>query len=169
MTKSSPDCGHCSSGASRSLHSYLGCSRLARSAENRSWGKENKMVDQGFLRNFLSGRIIRELDLYGYRREGDRLVVEEKDPQKIREGLVASMDRWGLPSIVIPKGGANYTSSRELYLEHEFEGEELDEKYAQETLKRVFYLWGRPVHLQARIRGSETTIHCSEGPTVLTV
>src|SRR3990167_6724335 len=127
------------------------------------------MVDQGFLRNFLSGRIIRELDLYGYRREGDRLVVEEKDPQKIREGLVASMDRGGLPSIVIPKGGANYTSSRELYLEHEFEGEELDEKYAQETLKRVFYLWGRPVHLQARIRGSETTIHCSEGPTVLTV
>lgn len=125
------------------------------------------MVDQGFLRNFLTGRIIRDMDLYGYTKEGDRWVVTEKDPQKIRDGLVASMDRWGLPSIVIPKGGVNFTGNRELFLEHEFEGEEVDEKYAQETLRRVFYLWGRPVHLQTRIRGSETTIHCEEGPTVL--
>jgi stage V sporulation protein R len=102
--------------------------------------------DVSFLRNYLTRDLVHELDLYIYKREGDQWVVVEKDWEKIRDMLVASMTNFGVPYIVVEDG--DYHHNRELFLRHSFEGQELDMKYAEKTMQAVYELWNRPVHLE---------------------
>jgi stage V sporulation protein R len=46
---------------------------------------------------------------------------------------------------------ANYRNAGELYLGHKHNGLDIEIKYAVEVLKGLQQIWGRPVHLQARI------------------
>jgi len=105
--------------------------------------------DVSFLRNYLTKDLIDELDLYVYKREGDQWVVAERDWEKIRDNLVASMTNFGVPYIVVADG--DYGRNRELYLMHRFEGQELDIKYAEKTMQAISDLWGRPVHLETEL------------------
>jgi len=73
-------------------------------------------------------------------------VVVEKDWQKIRDMLVASMTNFGVPYIVVEDG--DYRRNRELYLRHCYEGQELDIKYAERTMQAIYDLWNRPVHVE---------------------
>ncbi len=102
--------------------------------------------DVSFLRNYLTKDLVDELDLYIYKREGDQLVVVEKDWKKIRDTLVASLTNFGVPYIVVED--ADFHRNGELYLKHQYEGQELDIKYAEKTLEAVCGLWGRPVHIE---------------------
>jgi len=102
--------------------------------------------DVSFLRNYLTEDLVKELDLYLYRKEGDEWVIVEKDWQKVRDGIVASLTNFGYPYLVIDNG--DYRGNSELYIKHLFEGQELDLVYAEKTLQHVYQLWGRPVHLE---------------------
>jgi stage V sporulation protein R len=102
--------------------------------------------DVSFLRNYLTEDLIKDLDLYLYKKEGDEWVIVEKNWQKVRDGIVASMTNLGFPYIVVENG--DYRGNRELYLRHLFEGQELDLVYAEKTLQYVYQIWGRPVHLE---------------------
>ncbi|HTI15789.1 MAG TPA: SpoVR family protein, partial [Dictyobacter sp.] len=102
--------------------------------------------DVSFLRNYLTEDLIKDLDLYLYKREGDEWVVVEKNWQKVRDTLVANMTNLGHPYLVVENG--DYRGNRELYLKHLFEGMELDLNYSEKTLQHVYTLWGRPVHLE---------------------
>jgi stage V sporulation protein R len=102
--------------------------------------------DVSFLRNYLTEDLVKELDLYLYRKEGDEWVIVEKDWEKVRDGIVASLTNFGNPYLVIDNG--DYRGNSELYIKHLFEGQELDLNYAEKTLQHVYQLWGRPVHLE---------------------
>jgi stage V sporulation protein R len=102
--------------------------------------------DVSFLRNYLTEDLIKDLDLYLYKKEGDEWVIVEKNWQKVRDGIVASMTNFGFPYLVVDNG--DYRGNRELYLKHLYEGQELDLVYAEKTLQHVYLLWGRPVHLE---------------------
>jgi stage V sporulation protein R len=102
--------------------------------------------DVSFLRNYLTKDLVKELDLYIYRKEGDEWVIVEKDWEKVRDGIVASMTNFGSPYLVIDNG--DYHGNSELYIKHLFEGQELDLVYAEKTLQYMYQLWGRPVHLE---------------------
>jgi len=102
--------------------------------------------DQSFIRNYLTQDLVDELDLYIYKVEGDELKVVEKDYRKIRDMIVTSMNNFGHPYIVVEDG--DYHRNRELYLKHIFEDQEIDIDYAEKTLRYVFQLWRRPVHLE---------------------
>jgi stage V sporulation protein R len=102
--------------------------------------------DVSFLRNYLTKELVDDLDLYIYKREGDQLVVVEKDWEKIRDMLVASLTNFGVPYIVVED--ADFRRNGELYLKHMYEGQEIDIKYAERTLEAVCGLWGRPVHIE---------------------
>jgi stage V sporulation protein R len=102
--------------------------------------------DVSFLRNYLTKDLVEELDLYLYRKEGDEWVIVEKNWEKVRDSIVASMTNFGYPYLVIENG--DYRGNRELYIKHLFEGQELDLNYAEKTLQHVYTLWGRPVHLE---------------------
>ncbi len=102
--------------------------------------------DVSFLRNYLTKDLVEDLDLYIYKREGDQLVVVEKDWEKIRDLVVAGLTNFGVPYVVVED--ADYHRNGELYLRHQYEGQELDIKYAEKALEAVVGLWGRPVHLE---------------------
>ena len=46
----------------------------------------------------------------------------------------------------------NYENRGELYLEHRHEGIDLDIPYAQETLRNLFTIWTRPIHLKTYLK-----------------
>jgi stage V sporulation protein R len=54
---------------------------------------------------------------------------------------------------------ANFENKGELYLKHRFDGIELRQDYAKDTLLNVYHIWSRPVHIQTII---------SDKPTLLT-
>jgi len=102
--------------------------------------------DVSFLRNYLTEDLVKDLDLYMYKKEGDEWVIAEKNWQKVRDTIVANMTNFGHPYLVVDNG--DYRGNRELYIKHMFEGQELDLNYAEKTLHHVHLLWGRPVHLE---------------------
>ncbi len=107
--------------------------------------------DVSFLRNYLTEDLIKDLDLYLYKKEGDEWVIVEKNWQKVRDATVANMTNFGYPYLVVDNG--DYRGNRELYIKHLFEGQELDLNYAEKTLQHVYLLWGRPVHLETVFEG----------------
>jgi stage V sporulation protein R len=107
--------------------------------------------DVTFLRNYLTKDLIKDLDLYLFKKDGDEWVVSEKNWEKVRDGIVASMTNFGYPYLVVDNG--DYHGNRELYIKHMFEGQELDLNYAEKTLQHVYTMWGRPVHLETVYEG----------------
>ena len=107
--------------------------------------------DVSFLRNYLTEDLVKDLDLYIYRKEGDEWVIVEKNWEKVRDNIVANLNNFGNPYLVVDNG--DYRGNRELYLKHLFEGQELDLVYAEKTLQHVHLLWGRPVHLETVYEG----------------
>jgi stage V sporulation protein R len=109
--------------------------------------------DVSFLRNYLTEDLVKELDLYLYKKEGDEWVIAEKNWEKVRDGIVASLNNFGSPYLVVENG--DYRGNRELYIVHVFEGQELDLNYAEKTLQYVYLIWGRPVHLETVYDGKK--------------
>ncbi|HLI05095.1 MAG TPA: SpoVR family protein [Ktedonobacteraceae bacterium] len=107
--------------------------------------------DVSFLRNYLTEDLIKDLDLYLYKKEGDEWVIVEKNWEKVRDGIVASMTNFGYPYLVVDNG--DYRGNRELYIKHLYEGQDLDLVYAEKTLQHVYTIWGRPVHLETLYEG----------------
>ncbi len=107
--------------------------------------------DVSFLRNYLTEDLIKDLDLYLYKKEGDEWVIVEKNWEKVRDGIVASMTNFGYPYLVVDNG--DYRGNRELYIKHLYEGQDLDLVYAEKTLQHVYTIWGRPVHLETIYEG----------------
>jgi stage V sporulation protein R len=112
--------------------------------------------DVSFLRNYLTKDLIKDLDLYLYKKEGDEWVIVEKDWEKVRDTIVASMTNFGYPYLVVDNG--DYHGNRELYIKHLFEGQELDLVYAEKTLQHVYTLWGRTVHLETVYEGKRIVL-----------
>jgi len=102
--------------------------------------------DVSFLRNYLTEDLIKDLDLYLYKKEGDEWVIAEKNWQKVRDTIVTNMTNFGHPYLVVDNG--DYRGNRELYIKHLYENQEMDLGYAEKTLQHVYVLWGRPVHLE---------------------
>ena len=67
----------------------------------------------------------------------------------LRTLLKQQLTLHGTPVIYVKDG--NYNDNRELYLvnvNHPQSRAELDGEYERATLEKIFYLWGRPVHLE---------------------
>jgi len=112
--------------------------------------------DASFLRNYLTRDLVEELDLYLYRLEGDKWVIVEKDWEVVRDTILSSMTNFGQPYIVVEDG--DYRRGRELYLKHQHEGDDLDLDYADKTLKYLYQLWSRPVHLETIVDGQSKVL-----------
>jgi stage V sporulation protein R len=107
--------------------------------------------DVSLIRNYLTEQLVEDLDLYLYEREGDQWVIVDKNWENVRDSMVARMSNFGNPTILVEDG--DYRHNGELYLGHVYDGQELDDKYAEKTLEYVHRLWGRPVHLRTAFEG----------------
>jgi stage V sporulation protein R len=63
--------------------------------------------------------------------------------------LLAGLTNHGRPIIRVVDG--NYRNRGELLLTHDFEGIELRQDYAQDTLVNLHRLWRRPVHVATKV------------------
>ena len=126
--------------------------------EGRAKVFEVRMLDNdaSFLRSYLTRDLVDELDLYLYRLEGDKWVIVEKDWEVVRDTILSSMTNFGQPYIVVEDG--DYRRGRELYLKHSHEGDDLDLDYAEKTMRFVYQLWSRPVHLETIVEGKSTVL-----------
>jgi stage V sporulation protein R len=75
--------------------------------------------------------------------------IASREFQAIKTGLLNALTNHGRPFIFVQDG--NYRNRGELYLRHQFEGIELKQDYAQDTLANLHKLWGRPVHVETVI------------------
>lgn len=120
--------------------------------------------DASFLRRHLTERLIRELNLFEYRAQGENVVVSEVADREgwrpIKETLIKSVGMGSVP--VIRVVDSDYDQNRTLYLVHEHDGRDLQLEYAEKTLSFVHRLWHRDVALETVIEGSRTLLRFGE-------
>ncbi|MEW6447503.1 MAG: SpoVR family protein [Bacillota bacterium] len=151
------------------LNPYLVGLRILEDIERR-WGPESLFEvralenDVSFLRNFLTQELVEELDLYLYRRRGQEWRVVTKEWEQVREAAVANLVNGGYPYIVVLDG--DYNRAGELYLQHVYEGVELDFHHMERALAQVYRLWMRPVHLET-VHDGRRVVFCFNGERVV--
>lgn len=109
--------------------------------------------DISFLRNYLTKQLVEDLDMYLFQKKGNDYTIVDKDWEHVRNELVNMRVNGGFPFLKVEDG--DYLHKGELFVKHYFEGIELDVKYIEKTIPYLYYLWGRPVHLQTVIEGRE--------------
>lgn len=102
--------------------------------------------DISFIRNYLTKELVEDLDLYMYKKVGYDWKVVDKNWEKVRDGIVASLYNCGVPYIVVEDG--DFGKRGEICLRHMHEGTDLDIFYLERTLPHVYKVWGRAVHLE---------------------
>ena len=115
-----------------------------------SWGDSQASLPEGEI-FFLTPEFIDKFRLYHYRFDPAtrRMVVVSRDYDKIKRQLLFALTNHGQPYIYVVDG--NYRNRGELYLAHKHIGVDVEIKYANECLRNLRRIWGRPVHLQAPI------------------
>ncbi len=111
--------------------------------------------DQSFLRNYLTKELVEELDLYVFSKQGLKWKITDKHWENVRDHLVESRTNGGFPVLMVRDG--DHMGNGELYIEHCYEGVELDIKYLEKTMPYVYHLWGRNVHVQTVLEKRSVT------------
>lgn len=120
--------------------------------------------DQSFLRRFVTRELCEELHLFTYAgQEGEYVITDVADDdgwERVRDTLLqyAGLSAWPLIKVVDVRKRENL-----LLLAHDFDGRELDENYAQETVHYVASLWGGRVRLETKLSGKEYAIVADGG------
>ncbi len=121
--------------------------------------------DVSFIDEFLTPEFVERHRMYQYRRDPQtgELRVVSRDFDRVKQALLHHLTNAGQPFIYVVD--ANYLNRGELYLAHKFTGLELDAGKAADALRSLRLLWGRPVHVQARINEEMfvTSLHDVEG------
>ena len=106
--------------------------------------------DWMFMNNFLTGDLVRELELYLYVKKTnvffEELVITDKKAEEIKNIIIKSFSHSGIPKVFIING--DYFHRGELLLEHEYIGAELEPEYAQKTMEHIEFLWGETCTLK---------------------
>jgi stage V sporulation protein R len=107
--------------------------------------------DVNFIDEFMTEEFIEKHKFYQYGRDPHtgQLRIVSRDPKRIKQTLLYQLTNMGQPFIYVADG--NYGNRGELYLAHQHNGLDIEIKTAVETLKNVYKVWQRPVHLQAKI------------------
>ncbi len=107
--------------------------------------------DVTFIDEFLTPEFVDRYQLYHYRHDPatGRIVAVDTDFDQIKQRMLFMLTNHMQPYIYVVDG--NYANRGELYLAHKHLGVDIEIKYANECLRNLQRVWGRPVHLQARI------------------
>jgi stage V sporulation protein R len=118
--------------------------------------------DLTFIDTFLTLDFCREQKLFsfGFNEDANYYEIESREFPKIKQRLLFSLTNRGQPRITVRDG--NYKNRGELFLEHEYNGVELQMAYARDTLTNLERLWTRPVHIET-VLGDVKTILSYDG------
>jgi stage V sporulation protein R len=109
--------------------------------------------DIGFIDEFLTEDFARQHKLFtfDYNDASHQYEISGREFQEIKRRLLFQLTNFGQPIIDVLDG--NFENRGELYLIHNYEGIDLDIPYAQGTLRNLYKLWGRPVHIETVVEG----------------
>jgi len=118
--------------------------------------------DVNFIDEFLTEEFAERHRMYRFRRDpqSGEVRVASRDFEQIKKALLARITNMGQPYIYVADG--NYRNRGELYLSHQWNGLDLDAAKAWEVLRAIRAIWGRPVHLQARIDDEMSLFSCHD-------
>lgn len=105
--------------------------------------------DISFVRNYLTKDLVGREDMYLFQKQGRDYKITDKSWTEVRDSLIESRVNGGFPFLRVKDG--DYLKGGELYINHEYEGVELDTKYLEKTLPYLYQLWGRNVHIETVI------------------
>jgi stage V sporulation protein R len=86
---------------------------------------------------------------FAYNDSSENYEIASRQFREVKQQLLNSLTNHGRPFIYVVD--ANHRNRGELYLQHRFQGIELKQDYAQDTLRNLHKLWARPVHLETVI------------------
>ncbi|MCW5764864.1 MAG: SpoVR family protein [Phycisphaeraceae bacterium] len=118
--------------------------------------------DVSFIDEFLTPEFCERHRMFQVKRDpqtGEQRVTSRDFP-RVKQTLLHHLTNRGEPFIHVADG--NYRNRGELYLAHQWTGLEIDSAKAGEVLANLRLLWGRPVHLQARVRDEMSLLSCAE-------
>lgn len=116
--------------------------------------------DLSFLRNYLNKDLVMREDMYLFQKQGREYKVVDKAWEQVRDQLVSMRVNGGFPYLTVTDG--DYLKNGELYIQHGFEGIELDIKYLEKVLPYIHQLWGRKCHIETIIEG-KTMLYTYDG------
>jgi stage V sporulation protein R len=90
---------------------------------------------------------------YGFNAERNVYEITDRNWKSVKQKLLSSLTNFGQPFIYVTDG--NFENRGELLLEHRHEGIDLRVDYARDTLKNLYQIWTRPVHLRTAVEGKE--------------
>ncbi len=109
--------------------------------------------DQTFLDAFLTPEFIHANKLYIFGRDPrtGETVILDRDPATVKPKLLQQLTNMGQP--IIELVDANHRNRGELYLVHRWEGTDLREDFARQTLRALHAIWTRPTHIETAVEG----------------
>ena len=89
--------------------------------------------------------------VWGFNQSTGQYEIVSRDWQKVKRSLLDALTNFGNPIIQVVD--ANHENRGELYLYHDWTGADLQLDQAQQTLRYVWEMWRRPVHIETRESG----------------
>ncbi|MHC4512444.1 MAG: SpoVR family protein [Planctomycetota bacterium] len=106
--------------------------------------------DVSFVDEFITPEFAEDQKLYVFGRNpatGEYEIVD-RDYRKVKSALLNSLTNFGNP--IIEVADANFENRGELYLYHDWAGADLEWDAAMQTLKGLYLMWKRPVHIETK-------------------
>src|SRR6267142_2208037 len=109
--------------------------------------------DITFIDAFFTEEFCHEHKFFTYHFNAERGVYEiaDRNWKSVKHKLLFSLTNFGQPFIYVTDG--NFENRGELLLEHRHEGIDLRIDYAKDTLRNLYPIWSRPVHLKTLVEG----------------
>lgn len=119
--------------------------------------------DVGFIDEFLTPGFARRQKLFTfeYDEKKEAYVIDERKFRAIKRKLLFQLTNFGQPVVKVVNG--NYENRGELLLRHQHEGFDLRMDWAKDTLKNLYALWGRPVHIVTIVDEEPKRLSCISG------
>jgi stage V sporulation protein R len=142
----------------------------ARQKWNRDVGKGREKIfevrkiynDITFIDNYLTEDFCRKHKLFVFAEnpKNQRPEIVSREFQKIKQHMLTSLTNFGQP--IIDVIDANFLNRGELLLKHRFETQEIDMQKSEATLKNLYQVWNRPVHIYTHLQDNEVRC-CFDG------
>ncbi|MBX3376171.1 MAG: SpoVR family protein [Phycisphaeraceae bacterium] len=118
--------------------------------------------DVSFIDEFLTPEFVERHKMYQHKRDPHtgEIKIVSRDFDRVKQTLLHHLTNRGEPFMYV--ADANYLNRGELYLAHQWTGLEVEIARAGPVLQNLRILWGRPVHLQARVNDDMWLFTCAE-------
>lgn len=111
--------------------------------------------DVTFIDEFLTEEfcVQNKMFVYRFNNRTGQYEVDTRQFETVKKQLLFQLTNFGQPIIQVEN--ANHKNRGELLLRHLFEGVEMQQNYMEETLRNLYKIWKRPVHIGTVFDGKE--------------